>query len=56
MKIIAAIAGADGVLEPAEPLPDMALKVICDGSNYTVYEDGDVVPGGPPSGAIAVTS
>ncbi len=30
--------------EPETPLPLTAVKVVCDGEFYTVYEEGDVMP------------
>lgn len=34
----------DGALIPESPLPKVAKMIICDGDNYTVYEEGDEVP------------
>ena len=35
----------DGVNCPSEPLPNNeALKIVCDGENYIVYEAGDELP------------
>ena len=31
----------DDVLKPSEPIPASAVRVVCDGTNYTVYEQGD---------------
>ena len=46
MKIIAAIL-IDDVLKPSEPIPNSAIHVVCDGTNYTVYEQGDELPPEP---------
>lgn len=40
-------AGGGNILAPASPLPADALAVVCDGTNYTVYQPGDTVPGTP---------
>lgn len=32
------------LLSAATPIPPDAIAVICDGTNYTVYEPGDTVP------------
>ena len=32
---------------PSTPVPQTAIKVLCDGVNYIVYEDGDVLPPEP---------
>lgn len=32
------------VAEPESPIPLTAVKVVCDGVFYTVYEAGDVIP------------
>lgn len=29
---------------PTTPIPANAIAVVCDGTNYTVYEPGDAVP------------
>lgn len=34
----------DNVLKPSEPIPANAIRVVCDGTNYTVYEQGDELP------------
>jgi len=34
----------DSILKPSEPIPSNAIKVVCDGVNYTVYEQGDELP------------
>lgn len=36
-------------IQPSEPFPDTAIKVVCDGQNYTVYEEGDELPPEPPA-------
>jgi hypothetical protein len=36
-------------LQPAEPIPETAIRVICDGKNYTVYEQGDELPPEAPA-------
>jgi len=46
MKIIDAIL-IDDVLTPVEPIPANAIRVVCDGTNYTVYEQGDELPPEP---------
>ena len=46
MKTISAIL-VDNVLKPSEPIPATALRVVCDGTNYTVYEQGDELPPEP---------
>ena len=46
MKTIAAVL-VDNVLKPSEPIPTNAIKVVCDGVNYTVYEQGDELPPEP---------
>ena len=43
MKVIPALSD-DGGLVPAEPIPETAVRVVCDGKTYTVYEDGDELP------------
>lgn len=37
----------DSVLKPSEPIPATALCVVCDGTNYIVYEEGDELPPEP---------
>lgn len=37
------------VLTPAEPLPADALAIVCNGTTYTVYEQGDTPPPPPPA-------
>lgn len=32
------------LLSPAHAFPADAIAVICDGTNYTVYQPGDTVP------------
>jgi hypothetical protein len=34
----------DSILKPSEPIPATAIKIVCDGTNYTVYEDSDELP------------
>jgi hypothetical protein len=46
MKIIQIIQ-VDGVNKPAEDFPDNAIRIISDGTNYTVYEMGDEIPPEP---------
>lgn len=43
MKIIETVL-IDDVLTPAEPLPTDAIHIVCDGTNYIVYEVGDTLP------------
>lgn len=43
MKIISAIL-VGNVLKPSEPIPATAVHVVCDGTNYIVYEEGDELP------------
>ena len=43
MKIISAVL-VDNVLKPSEPLPTNAIHVVCNGTNYIVYEEGDELP------------
>ena len=42
MKAIPAVL-IDGVLRPESDLPQ-GIAVLCDGKNYTVYEEGDDLP------------
>lgn len=35
---------ATTALTPSSPIPSNAIAVICDGTNYTVYEPADEVP------------
>ena len=32
------------LLSPAQPFPDDAIAIRCDGTAYTVYQPGDTVP------------
>lgn len=32
------------LLSPAEPFPANAIAIVCDGSVYTIYEPGDLIP------------
>lgn len=43
MKIISVVL-VDDVINPSEPIPANALHVVCNGTNYTVYEQGDELP------------
>ena len=43
MKIIHVVL-VDNVLKPSEPIPNSAIHVVCDGTNYIVYEQGDDLP------------
>ncbi|MCA8427852.1 hypothetical protein [Burkholderia seminalis] len=29
---------------PAHPIPDDAIATVCDGTIYTIYQPGDIVP------------
>jgi hypothetical protein len=44
MTTIPALVDGNGVQYPATPIPTDAIAVVCDGTNYTVYEPGDTVP------------
>ena len=46
MKIISAVL-VDNVINPSEPIPTNAVRVVCDGTNYIVYEVGDELPPEP---------
>ena len=46
MKLIDTVL-VDNVLKPSEPIPATAVRVVCDGTNYIVYEDGDELPPEP---------
>ncbi len=46
MKIISIVL-VDDVIKPSEPIPANAIYVVCDGTNYTVYEQGDELPPEP---------
>ena len=46
MKIIETVL-IDDVLTPAEPILTNAIHVVCNGTNYTVYEQGDELPPEP---------
>ena len=35
------------VLKPSEPIPANAIRVVCDGQDYIVYEVGDELPPEP---------
>jgi len=48
MKVIPAVS-VENVLMTSEPIPEVANRVICDGINYIVYEDGDELPQEPVS-------
>ncbi len=43
MKTIGTV-NIDGVISPVSEFPDSAIKIVCDGTNYTVYEQGDELP------------
>ena len=43
MKIIPAVVIND-VIHPSEPLPTDAIKIIFNGTEYVIYEDGDELP------------
>lgn len=43
MRIIE-VTTIDGVITPVSELPKNAKLIVCDGVNYTVYEDGDEIP------------
>lgn len=43
MLTIAAIS-QDGAIRPAQAIPEGAVRVICDGVKYTVYQAGDTLP------------
>ena len=34
----------DSILKPSERIPTNAIRVVCDGTNYIVYEEGDELP------------
>lgn len=48
MKIIALLHGTNDenepTIAPAEPFPDDAIKIVCDGKQYLVYQPGDILP------------
>ncbi|HDR9052689.1 TPA: hypothetical protein QDB02_000371 [Burkholderia vietnamiensis] len=35
---------AQPILAPQEPFPEDAIAIVCDGTNYTVYQSDDTVP------------
>lgn len=36
---------SDGsLIAPAQPIPENATAVVCDGQNYTIYQPGDELP------------
>ena len=37
----------DSILKPSEPIPTNALRVVCNGQDYIVYEVGDELPPEP---------
>lgn len=47
MKVIKAI-NENGGIRPETPIPSSAVKVVCDGQNYLVYEEGDIIPDDVP--------
>jgi len=46
MKIISIVL-VDDVIKPSEPIPATAIHIVCDGTNYIVYEVGDELPPEP---------
>ena len=34
----------DGVIFPASDFPDSAVKIVFNGTEYVIYEDGDELP------------
>lgn len=46
MKTIHAVL-VDDVINPSQPIPTSSVRVVCDGTNYTVYEQGDDLPPEP---------
>ena len=36
----------DGVIFPASDFPDSAVKIVFNGTEYVIYEDGDELPVG----------
>ncbi|TDY26316.1 hypothetical protein B0G81_6826 [Paraburkholderia sp. BL6665CI2N2] len=38
----------NGTLYPSDPIPPDAIAVVCDGTNYTVYQPGDTLPSVAP--------
>ncbi len=44
MMTIPAVLDANGIQNPATPIPSDAIAVVCDGTVYTVYEPGDTLP------------
>ena len=34
----------DGIIQPETPIPKDAIKVVCDGTKYIVYQKDDVLP------------
>lgn len=36
----------DSILKPSEPIPATAIKIVCDGEKYVIYEEGDELPVG----------
>lgn len=51
MKIIDLVIALDSegneTISPAEPFPSDAIRIICDGAKYTVYQVGDELPPDP---------
>ncbi len=37
----------DVTIQLTEPIPTNAIRVVCDGTNYIVYEEGDELPPEP---------
>jgi hypothetical protein len=44
MKLIPIKTDASGALSPSQPIPSNAIRVVCDGVNYIVYQPGDTIP------------
>lgn len=43
MKLIDTVL-VDDVIKPSEPIPALAVRIVYDGTNYIVYEEGDELP------------
>ena len=43
MKIIGAVI-VDDVISPVSEFPDSAIKIVFNGSEYVIYEEGDELP------------
>lgn len=48
MKKIA-IERVGDAIKPSEEIPQSAVRVVCDGEHYLVYEEGDELPADPVS-------